>query len=115
MFWFTGHLVEASILLILIFIGPIASLQVVFRYLLKPYEKSMPRCLLCLICLMVVSVISQPLLLEKRFSMSEYTIFGRKKGKNIKANGQSNMISLANWPESHVVLPRWCKFAPKVV
>ena len=39
----------------------------------------------------------------------------KKKAKNIKANGESNMISLANWPESRVALRRWCKSAPKVV
>ena len=30
----------------------------------------------------------------------------QKKRKNIKAGGQSNLISLANWLESRVVLPK---------
>lgn len=33
-------------------------------------------------------------------------LYGRKKRKSIKANGQSNLIFLANWVESRVVLPR---------
>ena len=35
----------------------------------------------------------------------DYTICGSKKRKNIKANGQSNMISLANWPETPTPTP----------
>ena len=34
-----------------------------------------------------------------------YTLCGRKRRKNIKADGKSNLVSLANWLESRVVCP----------